>query len=78
MQVSDELQQSEVSNAEKENSVKMKRQTIDLLPDAENNLLKLQVNASHQVHTCTIPSDLMADKNKNRNNCTVQTELNRM
>ncbi|KTF88513.1 hypothetical protein cypCar_00033817, partial [Cyprinus carpio] len=41
-QVSDELQQKEVSNAEKENSVKMKRQTIDLLPDAENNLLKLQ------------------------------------
>uniref|UniRef100_A0A8C1YLE2 Coiled-coil domain-containing protein 22 n=1 Tax=Cyprinus carpio TaxID=7962 RepID=A0A8C1YLE2_CYPCA len=31
-----------ISNAEKENSVKMKRQTIDLLPDAENNLLKLQ------------------------------------
>uniref|UniRef100_A0A8C2FYH8 Coiled-coil domain-containing protein 22 n=1 Tax=Cyprinus carpio TaxID=7962 RepID=A0A8C2FYH8_CYPCA len=42
LQVSDELQQKEVSNAEKENSVKMKRQTIDLLPDAENNLLKLQ------------------------------------
>uniref|UniRef100_A0A672PE76 Coiled-coil domain-containing protein 22 n=1 Tax=Sinocyclocheilus grahami TaxID=75366 RepID=A0A672PE76_SINGR len=42
LQVSDELQQKEVSNAEKKNSVKMKRQTIDLLPDAENNLLKLQ------------------------------------
>uniref|UniRef100_A0A673M6Y8 Coiled-coil domain-containing protein 22 n=1 Tax=Sinocyclocheilus rhinocerous TaxID=307959 RepID=A0A673M6Y8_9TELE len=42
LQVSDELQQKEVSNAEKENSVKMKRQTIDLLPDAENNLLQLQ------------------------------------
>uniref|UniRef100_A0A672KMA0 Coiled-coil domain-containing protein 22 n=1 Tax=Sinocyclocheilus grahami TaxID=75366 RepID=A0A672KMA0_SINGR len=36
------LQQKEVSNGEKENSIKMKRQTIDLLPDAENNLLKLQ------------------------------------
>uniref|UniRef100_A0A673MCI5 Coiled-coil domain-containing protein 22 n=1 Tax=Sinocyclocheilus rhinocerous TaxID=307959 RepID=A0A673MCI5_9TELE len=44
LQVSDELQQKEVSNAEKENSVKMKRQTIDLLPDAENNLLQLQVH----------------------------------
>uniref|UniRef100_A0A671LK99 Coiled-coil domain-containing protein 22 n=1 Tax=Sinocyclocheilus anshuiensis TaxID=1608454 RepID=A0A671LK99_9TELE len=31
-----------VSNGEKENSIKVKRQTIDLLPDAENNLLKLQ------------------------------------
>ncbi|XP_056629253.1 coiled-coil domain-containing protein 22 [Triplophysa dalaica] len=41
-QVSDEVNQREVSNAEKENSVKMKNQTIDLLPDAENNLLKLQ------------------------------------
>uniref|UniRef100_A0A673M6Z5 Coiled-coil domain-containing protein 22 n=1 Tax=Sinocyclocheilus rhinocerous TaxID=307959 RepID=A0A673M6Z5_9TELE len=48
LQVSDELQQKEVSNAEKENSVKMKRQTIDLLPDAENNLLQLQV---HKLHT---------------------------
>uniref|UniRef100_A0A672PE84 Coiled-coil domain-containing protein 22 n=1 Tax=Sinocyclocheilus grahami TaxID=75366 RepID=A0A672PE84_SINGR len=48
LQVSDELQQKEVSNAEKKNSVKMKRQTIDLLPDAENNLLKLQV---HKLHT---------------------------
>uniref|UniRef100_A0A673G134 Coiled-coil domain-containing protein 22 n=1 Tax=Sinocyclocheilus rhinocerous TaxID=307959 RepID=A0A673G134_9TELE len=36
------LQQKEVSNGEKENSIKMKRQTIDLLPDAENNLLTFQ------------------------------------
>ncbi|XP_051964666.1 coiled-coil domain-containing protein 22 isoform X2 [Xyrauchen texanus] len=41
-QVSDELQQKEMSNLEDETSIKMKRQTIDLLPDAENNLLKLQ------------------------------------
>uniref|UniRef100_A0A8C2KTG8 Coiled-coil domain-containing protein 22 n=1 Tax=Cyprinus carpio TaxID=7962 RepID=A0A8C2KTG8_CYPCA len=47
LQVSDELQQKEVSNGEKENSIKMKRQTIDLLPDTENNLLKLQVHKSH-------------------------------
>lgn len=55
LQVSDELQQKEVSNDEKENSIKMKRQTIDLLPDAENNLLKLQVHKSHAVHTCITP-----------------------
>ncbi len=55
LQVPDELQQKEVNNDEKENSVKMKRQTIDLLPDAENNLLKLQVHKSHAVHTCITP-----------------------
>uniref|UniRef100_A0A671LGZ9 Coiled-coil domain-containing protein 22 n=1 Tax=Sinocyclocheilus anshuiensis TaxID=1608454 RepID=A0A671LGZ9_9TELE len=49
------LQQKEVSNGEKENSIKVKRQTIDLLPDAENNLLKLQVHKSHTVHTCITP-----------------------
>lgn len=74
--MSDELQQSEVSNAEKENSVKMKRQTIDLLPDAENNLLKLQVDTSHHVHTCTTPSDLAVNKKLKQKNCPVQTELN--
>ncbi|XP_066566008.1 coiled-coil domain-containing protein 22 [Amia ocellicauda] len=42
-QVSDELNQRELSNVEKEGSVRVKKQTIDLLPDAENNLSKLQV-----------------------------------
>ncbi|XP_030640289.1 coiled-coil domain-containing protein 22 [Chanos chanos] len=41
-QVSDELKQREVRNTEKEDSVRVKKQTIDLLPDAENNLVKLQ------------------------------------
>ncbi|KAB5567454.1 hypothetical protein PHYPO_G00232960 [Pangasianodon hypophthalmus] len=41
-QVSDELKQREVHNLEKENTIKVKKQTIDLLPDAENNLIKLQ------------------------------------
>ncbi|KAL1021325.1 hypothetical protein UPYG_G00011810 [Umbra pygmaea] len=41
-QVSDELKQKELSNAEKEDSVLVKKRTIDLLPDAENNLAKLQ------------------------------------
>ncbi|TSW62373.1 Coiled-coil domain-containing protein 22 [Bagarius yarrelli] len=41
-QGSDELKQKEVGNAEKENSIRVKKQTIDLLPDAENNLIKLQ------------------------------------
>uniref|UniRef100_A0A6Q2Z0X8 Coiled-coil domain-containing protein 22 n=1 Tax=Esox lucius TaxID=8010 RepID=A0A6Q2Z0X8_ESOLU len=42
VQVSDELKQKELSNVEKEDSVRVKKQTIDLLPDAENNLAKLQ------------------------------------
>uniref|UniRef100_A0AAY4DGA8 Coiled-coil domain-containing protein 22 n=1 Tax=Denticeps clupeoides TaxID=299321 RepID=A0AAY4DGA8_9TELE len=37
-----ELKQRELSNAEKEDTVRIKKQTIDLLPDAENNLVKLQ------------------------------------
>ncbi|KAJ8370146.1 hypothetical protein SKAU_G00101740 [Synaphobranchus kaupii] len=41
-QVSDELKQRELGNSEKEDSVRVKKQTIDLLPDAENNLAKLQ------------------------------------
>ncbi|XP_021422126.2 coiled-coil domain-containing protein 22 isoform X1 [Oncorhynchus mykiss] len=42
LQVSDELKQKELSKAEKEDSVWVKKQTIDLMPDAENNLAKLQ------------------------------------
>uniref|UniRef100_A0A8C7Q9H0 Coiled-coil domain-containing protein 22 n=1 Tax=Oncorhynchus mykiss TaxID=8022 RepID=A0A8C7Q9H0_ONCMY len=42
VQVSDELKQKELSKAEKEDSVWVKKQTIDLMPDAENNLAKLQ------------------------------------
>ncbi|KAL4646246.1 coiled-coil domain-containing protein 22 [Arapaima gigas] len=41
-QVSDELKQREMSNVEKQSSVRVKKQTVDLLPDAENNLAKLQ------------------------------------
>ncbi|KAK3539356.1 hypothetical protein QTP70_003841 [Hemibagrus guttatus] len=41
-QVSDELTQREVRNSEKENTIRIKKQTIDLLPDAGNNLIKLQ------------------------------------
>ena len=43
VQVSDELKQRDLGNEEKEESVRVKKQTIDLLPDAENNLAKLQV-----------------------------------
>lgn len=43
IEVWDELKQREVGNAEKEDSARVKKQTIDLLPDAENNLAKLQV-----------------------------------
>ncbi|XP_026888926.2 coiled-coil domain-containing protein 22 [Electrophorus electricus] len=41
-QVSDELKRRELSNSEKEDTVRVKKQTINLLPDAENNLVKLQ------------------------------------
>uniref|UniRef100_A0A8C1U3S1 Coiled-coil domain-containing protein 22 n=1 Tax=Cyprinus carpio TaxID=7962 RepID=A0A8C1U3S1_CYPCA len=66
-----------VSNGEKENSIKMKRQTIDLLPDTENNLLKLQVHKSHNRTHLYHPHSEPKTNNKNRNNSTVQTELNR-
>uniref|UniRef100_A0A8C7GL86 Coiled-coil domain-containing protein 22 n=1 Tax=Oncorhynchus kisutch TaxID=8019 RepID=A0A8C7GL86_ONCKI len=42
VQVSDELKQKELSNTEEEDSVRVKKQTIYLLPDGENNLAKLQ------------------------------------
>ncbi|KAM4611072.1 coiled-coil domain-containing protein 22 [Polymixia lowei] len=41
-QVWDELKQREQGNDSKEESMRVKKQTIDLLPDAENNLVKLQ------------------------------------
>ena len=37
------LKGREQENQEKENSLQVKRQTVDLLPDAHNNLAKLQV-----------------------------------
>lgn len=41
-QVLDELKQREQGNTEKEEKMQVKKKTIDLLPDADNNLLKLQ------------------------------------
>ncbi|KAG7224304.1 hypothetical protein INR49_000547 [Caranx melampygus] len=41
-QVLDELKQREMGNTEKEEKMQVKKKTIDLLPDADNNLLKLQ------------------------------------
>lgn len=43
VQVLDELKQRELGNSEKEERMQVKKKTINLLPDAENNLLKLQV-----------------------------------
>uniref|UniRef100_A0A3B4XZR4 Coiled-coil domain-containing protein 22 n=1 Tax=Seriola lalandi dorsalis TaxID=1841481 RepID=A0A3B4XZR4_SERLL len=40
--VLDELKQREMGNSEKEEKMQVKKKTIDLLPDADNNLLKLQ------------------------------------
>lgn len=44
MQVLDELKQRELGNTEKEEKMQVKKKTINLLPDADNNLLKLQVS----------------------------------
>ncbi|XP_049437631.1 coiled-coil domain-containing protein 22 isoform X2 [Epinephelus fuscoguttatus] len=41
-QVLDELKQRELGNSEKEEKMQVKKKTIDLLPDADDNLLKLQ------------------------------------
>lgn len=43
VQVLDELKQRELGNCEKEERMQVKKKTINLLPDADNNLLKLQV-----------------------------------
>lgn len=42
-QVLDELKQRQLGNAEEEEKLQVKKKTVDLLPDAEDNLLKLQV-----------------------------------
>uniref|UniRef100_A0A8C5CDD8 Coiled-coil domain-containing protein 22 n=1 Tax=Gadus morhua TaxID=8049 RepID=A0A8C5CDD8_GADMO len=41
-QVTHELKERERANQEKEDSLQVKRQTVELLPDAHNNLAKLQ------------------------------------
>ncbi|XP_029975369.1 coiled-coil domain-containing protein 22 [Salarias fasciatus] len=41
-QVKDELKQRERGNAEEEDRIHVKKKTIDLLPDADDNLLQLQ------------------------------------
>lgn len=51
-QVSEELKELEKTNTEKEDLVKVRKQTIDLLPDSQNNLVKLQVGALPQQHYC--------------------------
>uniref|UniRef100_A0A8C5HBK7 Coiled-coil domain-containing protein 22 n=1 Tax=Gouania willdenowi TaxID=441366 RepID=A0A8C5HBK7_GOUWI len=42
LQVMDELKKREQANSEKEEKILVKKKTIDLLPDTDNNLLKLQ------------------------------------
>ncbi|KAM7412356.1 hypothetical protein PAMA_022034 [Pampus argenteus] len=41
-QVLDELKQRELANSEEEERMQVKKKTIDLLPDADNNLVKFQ------------------------------------
>jgi len=47
--VLDELKQRELGNTEKEEKMQVKKKSIDLLPDADDNLLKLQVGGSMDV-----------------------------
>lgn len=49
MQVLDELKQRELGNSDKEEKLQVKKKTIDLLPDADDNLLQLQVGGRSDV-----------------------------
>jgi hypothetical protein len=42
-QMGEEIANQNRANAEKEDGYKVKKRTLDLLPDAENNIAKLQV-----------------------------------
>lgn len=43
LQMLTELKQRSLANSEKEEKMEVKKKTIDLLPDADNNLVQLQV-----------------------------------
>lgn len=43
VQVLDELKQRELKNSEKQERMQVKKKTVDLIPDADGNLLQLQV-----------------------------------
>ena len=43
VQVLDELKQRELGNSDKEEKMQVKKKTIDLLPDSDDNLQKLKV-----------------------------------
>ncbi|KAM8863826.1 coiled-coil domain-containing protein 22 [Spinachia spinachia] len=49
-QVLDELKQRELSNSKNQEKMQVKKKTIDLLPDADNNLLKLQALVEASAH----------------------------
>lgn len=54
VQVLDELKQRELSNSEKQEKMQVKKKTVDLLPDADSNLLQLQVTPVSHCHChCT-------------------------
>lgn len=42
-QMGEEIANQSRANADKEDAYKVKKRTLDLLPDAENNIAKLQV-----------------------------------
>lgn len=45
----DELKQRELGNSEKDDKMQVKKKTVDLLPDADENLLKLQVGEQSEI-----------------------------
>lgn len=51
LQVLDELKQTELKNSEKQERMQVKKKTVDLLPNADSNLLQLQVPPV--LHTAT-------------------------
>lgn len=54
LKVLNELKQTELGNSEKEEKMQVKKKTIDLLPDADNNLLKLQVGGLSDISDNTV------------------------
>ena len=57
-QMEEEITSQKRENKDKEESYTVKKRTLDLLPDAENNIAKLQVNMLHGSLTYSDPTYL--------------------
>lgn len=51
-QANEQIASQKTKNSEQEEFYKVKKRTMDLLPDAENNIAKLQVFSSIHVKKC--------------------------